>query len=258
MRTWIVAAHPDDEVIGASAVLGWSREVLVVHVTDGAPRDARWWPAGVTDRAAYARQRQREADQALAGSGAARVPLGFVDLETMYALPELVRTLADLMERARPDAIVTHAYEGGHPDHDSVAFAVTAARTRIGAAVPVFEMALYHGAAGRLVVNRFVDESGDDRRSGRPRAARQARDAGGAPLAARRARAVRRGRARGVPPGAGPRLRAAAPRRPAALRAPRNGARRRVAIPRSGRPALIADARHGRCTANVLTISREL
>jgi N-acetylglucosamine malate deacetylase 2 len=41
---------------------------------------------------------------------------------------------------------VTHAYEGGHPDHDAVAFAVQAARRMLemrGRALTIIEMPLY-------------------------------------------------------------------------------------------------------------------
>jgi len=34
-----VVAHPDDETVGAGALLDRLDDVVVVHVTDGAPRD---------------------------------------------------------------------------------------------------------------------------------------------------------------------------------------------------------------------------
>jgi len=159
-RVLIVAAHPDDETIGASALLGPPREVTVVHVSDGAPHDRRWWPAGIEDREAYARLRALEAERALAHVRADRIALGLVDQEVVHALPELARAIADHVERLAPELIVTHAYEGGHPDHDAVAFAVARARELVGAAPPSYEMALYHAGSGRFVAGELLDDRG--------------------------------------------------------------------------------------------------
>jgi LmbE family N-acetylglucosaminyl deacetylase len=156
MRVLIVAAHPDDETIGASALIGPPHEGSVLHVTDGAPRDPRWWPPGVCDRDAYARTRTREAERALALAHADRVALGVEDQQAVHALPWLAQAIADHIGRLAPDLIVTHAYEGGHPDHDAVAFAVAQARRLAGRALRVHEMALYHGAPGVLVAGEFV------------------------------------------------------------------------------------------------------
>ncbi len=38
-RVMIVVAHPDDETIGLGAQLRRFEDALLVHVTDGAPRD---------------------------------------------------------------------------------------------------------------------------------------------------------------------------------------------------------------------------
>ena len=63
--------------------------------------------------------------------------------------------LASLFERHGTRAVLTHPYEGGHPDHDSVAFCVRAAvrllaRGGGGDAPEVAEMAFYHRRAGGL------------------------------------------------------------------------------------------------------------
>ena len=175
----IVAAHPDDETIGAGALLAGSDDVTVLHVTDGAPRDRRWWSAGAAgSRADYARARRDEVEHALelAGVPRSRVhDLGLVDQEACQALPELAAVLAHWIERVAPALVVTHAYEGGHPDHDAVAFAVAVARVlvaRAGHAPPmVFEMALYHGAAGGFHVGEFVPVAGGRTAIARPLAA---------------------------------------------------------------------------------------
>ena len=51
----IVAAHPDDDVLGAGALLTQASKAAVVYVTDGAPRDGADARAhGFADAAAYA------------------------------------------------------------------------------------------------------------------------------------------------------------------------------------------------------------
>src|SRR5581483_7709934 len=69
-RTIILAAHPDDETIGASALLGRVPGVTVVYLTDGAPRDARFRSPHVSgSRELYACVRAEEAASALSYVG---------------------------------------------------------------------------------------------------------------------------------------------------------------------------------------------
>ena len=75
----------------------------------------------------------------------------------MHHLTELAHRLREILEREKPQAVITHAYEGGHPDHDAAAFAVRAACRLAAEPPPILEMALYHRRDGRLVSGEFLN-----------------------------------------------------------------------------------------------------
>jgi N-acetylglucosamine malate deacetylase 2 len=159
----VVAAHPDDETVGAASLLLRAHRATVVHVTDGAPRDPRLRSARALSRAAYARLRREEARAALAEAGLGErdlVGLGVADQEALSDLARLGRELASLLRALRPALVVTHAVEGGHPDHDATAVAVRAAcalAARAGGAAPrLVEMTSYHLRGGRLEAGVFL------------------------------------------------------------------------------------------------------
>lgn len=168
-RCLVVVAHPDDETIGLGARLGRLDPVEVVHVTDGAPRDRRFVPpelAGI-GRARYIALRREELARALALCDVPATKLrclGAIDQEAIDEVPRLAWELLDLFARARPEVVITHAYEGGHPDHDATALVVHAAARlvrRCGAASPqIVEAASYHAAPGHLVTGEFLPHPG--------------------------------------------------------------------------------------------------
>lgn len=155
-RVALVVAHPDDETIAAGASLHLLPGLLLVHVTDGAPRalaDAAAAGFDAPEDYAAARRGELMAALALAGAAPEMVELGIVDQEASFAMAALARALARLFDAHGTDAVITHAYEGGHPDHDATAFAVHAAAGRR----PVLEFAGYHAdPAGALLTGRFL------------------------------------------------------------------------------------------------------
>ena len=152
----VVVAHPDDETVGAGATLSLFRHLRLVHVTDGAPRnqhDAH--VAGLAGWEDYAVARDRELAAALRVGGVRprdMVRMGIPDQSAAFHLVSLAAWLREILFGFA--AVVTHAYEGGHPDHDAVAFAVQAA------GVPTIEMAGYHATAhGSIEVGRFLSDA---------------------------------------------------------------------------------------------------
>ena len=156
----LLAAHPDDETIGASALLARSRQACVFFVTDGAPRDTQLWPETIQgSRQQYAAIRRQEAERALAHAGipARQISwLGGVDQEAIFTVAQLLARLVHLVEQVRPESLVTHPYEGGHPDHDCTALLASLALSLIPMRLPLLEMTSYHARDERLVTGEFL------------------------------------------------------------------------------------------------------
>jgi LmbE family N-acetylglucosaminyl deacetylase len=159
----VVVAHSDDETIGIGAQLPRLRGVTIVHVTDGAPRsmtDALAHGFATAEQYAAARRRELEAAMRLAGVPPdALVALGVPDQDASARLAEVARRLADLIAGRGFDVVVTHAYEGGHPDHDACAFAVHAAAAlvaREGRPPGIVEMPLYSAGPDGRTAQRFL------------------------------------------------------------------------------------------------------
>lgn len=167
-RVLVVVAHPDDEAIGAGVLLAGLPDAVVVHVTDGAPRDNRAAKRrGYANRDAYADARRTEVLDALALAGIdeSRVRcLGMVDGEATLRMVELCHRVIDLIIELDPEIVLTHPYEGGHTDHDATAFAVHLAcgiLRREGLPAPVIlELASYHNRNGKRVRSRFLPRKG--------------------------------------------------------------------------------------------------
>src|SRR6185437_12780188 len=163
-RAMLIFAHPDDEVVALGARLGRFFSALIVHVTDGAPKneqDSRAHGFALLDE--YRQARERELTQALMLAGAedaGRVRLEIPDQEASFHLPRLSHEIERLLLEHRPEVVVTHPYEGGHPDHDACAFAVhqaaTLLRTRGETAPLIIEGAFYHAGSSGVEAGCFL------------------------------------------------------------------------------------------------------
>ncbi|MCA1607030.1 MAG: hypothetical protein LC775_16520, partial [Acidobacteria bacterium] len=78
-------------------------------------------------------------------------------------LADLTRKIATFLQQSEADIVVTHPYEGGHPDHDATAFATHAALYLLkqnGFKPPVlFEMALHPSKDSQAKVPEFLPGS---------------------------------------------------------------------------------------------------
>ncbi len=164
-RVLVVLAHPDDEIVGAASRLPRLRGARFIYITDGAPRDGRDARAlGFDGIEAYARARRAESMEVARRVGIPAEQYIFLDLpdkEAFLHLPALARRLAQGIAEYQPEIILTHPYEGGHPDHDAAAFAVRAAVA--GHAGPrfvpeVIEFTSYHRWNGARRFGEFLPD----------------------------------------------------------------------------------------------------
>lgn len=145
-RVLVLAAHPHDEFSIAAT--------LRAHARAGDEVWAAWFARD--DRDDVEQLRRSEACRAAVGIGIAAEHLLFSDLDAM-ALPlqlaELVAAVRATVEQVRPHVIFAPAFEGGHPDHDAVNFAVYEAALDSGA--EVFEYPIYRKAKSRRWLPRI-------------------------------------------------------------------------------------------------------
>lgn len=169
-RTLVIVAHPDDEAVACGALLQRMREPLVLFCTDGAPRDRYFWDK-FGSREAYAQVRRQETRNALSQIGVNQVEFLppaenpqqlFLDQDLFLYIPQALEAIAEIVTHMRPQALLTLAYEGGHPDHDTCAFLTWwIARELV---LPAWEMPCYHRAGGgEIVFQQFIMPEGDER-----------------------------------------------------------------------------------------------
>ena len=159
-RLLVLVAHPDDEAVGCGTLLQRAENVTLVFATDGAPNDQRFW-SSYESHAEYARARRAEAATVAELAGAKQTQfLDIPDQELFRNLSKAHAEISAIAKKYKPDAIVTHAYEGGHPDHDACSFLAWLVGQEHS--VPVWEMPLYHRAAGDRTWQQFIRHGGED------------------------------------------------------------------------------------------------
>jgi LmbE family N-acetylglucosaminyl deacetylase len=91
------------------------------------------------------------------------VGLGFADKGAVLHLAEVTNRLVGIFRQHATELVATHAFEGGHPDHDATAFAVHAAAEMLRRShepVPVLvEMPFYYWRNGTFVAQQFLQSA---------------------------------------------------------------------------------------------------
>ena len=159
----VIAAHPGDEIVGAGCLISKLGNVSVVHVTDGARDVEVARAAGFEDVASYAEARKQECVDALTLANVSEdhvIDFAAPDTSACDCLSDLTKRIAHHLQESRADIVLTHPYEGGHPDHDATALATHAALQLMkqnGFKPPtLFEMALHPGNDEISKVTEFL------------------------------------------------------------------------------------------------------
>jgi LmbE family N-acetylglucosaminyl deacetylase len=161
-RVAIVIAHPDDEAIGCGALMSRLRNVKVIAATDGAPADGLSAKRqGFSNPREYAEQRAIELRASLAIPGVPEsnlIELGVPDGAVWHSAAAIILKLAQLFDETDIDTVITHSFEGGHSDHDGLAYCVhLAAGMFLDRAPIVYETPYYHVGANGFTVQTFCD-----------------------------------------------------------------------------------------------------
>jgi LmbE family N-acetylglucosaminyl deacetylase len=135
----------------------------IVLITDGSPKDiTRATQLGFGTRKAYAMARKAELLSALDSLQLGEYRLHFLDhgdQDAVFHIPDIAKSLAKVFSAQRINTVITHAFEGGHPDHDTTAFAVFSACELLRRASyrppAIIEMPLYHAWGGSVFYQSF-------------------------------------------------------------------------------------------------------
>jgi LmbE family N-acetylglucosaminyl deacetylase len=160
----VFVAHPDDETIACSGLLQRAAASLVVFAVDGAP-PRYGFERRFGSLRQYSEARFVEASRALSliphcsmRRLARRDGTWFLDQHLFLELPDAFASLTRIAEEFSPDLVFSHAFEGGHIDHD--ACHILAKRTAQTLALRILEFPLYwRSEDGKDLFQQFRESS---------------------------------------------------------------------------------------------------
>jgi N-acetylglucosamine malate deacetylase 2 len=161
-HTFLLVAHPDDESIGAGLLLQRLRHAYIVFCADG----PSWWPPdwliyGLPHKRAQLRNQEAHRAIGITGKNHCIQFLGYPDGWLITHLEDAYRALADLLRAWQPQHVVTHAFEGGHEDHDACSFLASQLSKVFD--FQVWEMPLYYrdASTGAIIRQTFTSDDPD-------------------------------------------------------------------------------------------------
>jgi len=146
-RVVVVAAHPDDESLGAAGLCGVAHargvpvELVLVTTGQHSHPDS---PTTTPDQLGRIRRRESTAALAVVSPGSGTTHLGIQDGEVAAAERFLTDTLVRVLRDARSTLLVAPWRHDGHPDHEAAGRAAAAAAIRTGAHLLEYPIWFWH------------------------------------------------------------------------------------------------------------------
>lgn len=148
-RLVVVAAHPDDESLGAGGLVATAArsgvDIDLVVLTDGEHSHPHSPTTSVVELAELRRQEMAQAARALA-PGARLTSWDVGDGRVGEHEHEVVRRLVELLGDARSSLVVAPCRDDGHPDHEAAGRAAATAAVRTGAVFLEYPVWSWHWA----------------------------------------------------------------------------------------------------------------
>lgn len=163
INVFIVGAHPDDLEYSCAALMQAAKgNIWAAYITDGGNGKKGLEAKIDSDGGEELRSvRVQESISAMQLLGVSNLEFyGFEDLDTHNSIAKIIVRIYESLQRIKPDIMVTHTMEGGHPDHDITRFCAGEAaawyKELSGHQVEVWEFAGYNLFDGKVNYKNFI------------------------------------------------------------------------------------------------------
>lgn len=159
----ILAAHPDDEIVGLSVFIKKKNKlgcnIFILFLTNGLiSKDSRWfWDKGLHDK--YLKERMSELLKSMKYHSIKKFQVQDIPSRTIKEnINQSYKKVLITIKENNIDTIFTPAYEGGHQDHDVINYISSNFLEKYN----VYEYAEYNFHGKKIRSNTFFDLIGNE------------------------------------------------------------------------------------------------
>ncbi len=159
----LLIPHPDDEVVGASAIVQRIKEqgcsFFFFFVTNGVLEKNEMWPWKRRNYEKILNVRMDEMNRSLDLFNVKEFFLQSIPTRQLkYFIKPTIETISNIVLKNKIDSIFTPAYEGGHQDHDITNFIASRFRKKLN----IFEYSEYNNYQNKINSNTFIKTTGNE------------------------------------------------------------------------------------------------